>query len=468
MSDEPAAHAPIIDALTELFGRRDGSATIESFERLTAGASRETYRFDVDSGDGSESYVLQRERAGVQRNERGMAAEGSVVVAAAEAGMPVPEIVATNESDPTEAIGPSWFVSRAVEGESLARRIQRDDDYDTARSTFARDAGAALGRLHSIPTEALDRPELEHLERVDELEKWREATDELQLVSPTFELAFRWLEANRPVSSRLSLVHGDFRLGNLLVGADGLTAVLDWELAHIGDPLEDLGWLCTRAWRFGGPKPVAGIGDYHDLFAAHEAVTGVAVDQQAFAWWELLGNLKWGIMCGLQANAHRTGVVDSLELLAIGNRIAEQEYDVTWAIAAHAGCEIDTTKISALGLDVPAEPGSGQPRTDELAGALASFLRQSVQPALTGGLAFHTRVAANVAAMLEREGRAGTEQRKRHRERLGELGASSDADLALAIRDGRFDDRLGDVAAQLGISTAERLAVVNPRWLASS
>ncbi len=466
MTDAANEESTIVAALAALFGVGETDAVIDGFERLTAGASRETYRFQVQSPRIDGLFVLQRERSGVQRNERGMAAEASVVRAAAEAQMPVPEIIATNETDPNDALGPSWFIARAVEGESLARRIQRDDEFVTARARFAADAGAALGRLHSIPTGELDHADLSHLERLDELQKWREATDELALVSPTYELAFRWLAKHRPESSGVVLVHGDFRLGNLLIGPDGLSAVLDWELAHLGDPLEDLGWLCTRSWRFGGAEPVAGIGSYDDLFNAHEAATGQPVDRNAFAWWELLGTLKWGIMCGLQANAHRSGVVESLEHLAIGNRIAEQEYDVAWALAEREGVMIDPTRIDDLGLGEPVVPGSGQPQPDELAGALSAFLRNNVQPALSGGLAFHVRVAANVASVLEREGRAGVTQRARHAERLRGLGAANDADLAAAIRSGDYDERLGEVAAELAISTAERLAIVNPRWLA--
>lgn len=459
------ANDDLLEALTGVFAENDSVRTVRSVERLTGGASRETYRVAVGDEVSPEWLILQRERSGVQRNERGMAAEASVVAAAAAAGMPVPEIVATNETHPAAAIGPSWFITRAVEGESIARRILRDDDYRGARERFASDAGQALGRLHSIPTDTLAGPELSHLEHLDELTKWREAIDELALVSPAFELAFRWLERNRPESSGVALVHGDFRLGNLLIGTEGLAAVIDWELAHFGDPMEDLGWLCTRAWRFGSPGPVAGIGDYDELFAAYEQATGRPVDRAAFAWWELLGTLKWGIMCGLQANAHRTGVVESLELLAIGNRIAEQEYDVSLAVLSNEGTEVDLSQIDDLGLAADSVPGTGQPRTDELAGALAAFLRDSVQPALTGGLAFHTRVAANVAAMLEREGRAGVQQRERHIERLRTLGVADDAQLASALRVGDFDDQLADVAAQLATSTAERLAVVNPRWL---
>jgi aminoglycoside phosphotransferase (APT) family kinase protein len=123
------------------------------------------------------------------------------------------------------------------------------------------------------------------------------------------------------------VVHGDFRNGNLVVGPDGVRAVLDWELVHVGDPMEDLGWLCTRAWRFGGAPPVGGFGEYDDLVAAYEKRSGVAVDRDVLRWWELLGTVKWGVICVVQANRHLVGGQRSVELAAIGRRVCEQEYD---------------------------------------------------------------------------------------------------------------------------------------------
>ena len=124
------------------------------------------------------------------------------------------------------------------------------------------------------------------------------------------------------------MVHGDFRLGNMIIGPDGLDAIIDWELAHLGEPVEDLAWLCVRAWRFGGEQPVAGLGSYDELLDGYTEVTGRPVDRAALRWWEILGSLKGGIMCGRQADAHLSGVYRSVELAAIGRRIVEQEQDV--------------------------------------------------------------------------------------------------------------------------------------------
>lgn len=306
-------------ALASTFAAAGIPGSVAGVTRLTGGASRETFRFTLD-GVG---HILQRERGGTQRRPEGMAAEADLVRAGVAAGVPAPRVVVSNGDVPDSNIGPSFFVTEAVEGETIARRILRDDAFGAARRALAADMGAALAAIHSI-----DPAPFPWLERLDELEKYRTIADELDLRRPAFELAFRWLDAHRPAASEPTLVHGDFRLGNLIVDDGGLAAVIDWELAHVSQPMEDLAWLCVKAWRFGAPQAVAGVGDYDDLFEAYAAASGRPVDPEAVRWWEVMGSLKWGIMCGLQANAHLSGTYRSVELAAIGRRIVEQEHDV--------------------------------------------------------------------------------------------------------------------------------------------
>ena len=146
----------------------------------------------------------------------------------------------------------------------------------------------------------------------------------------TFEWAFRWLEANRPAPSAIRLVHGDFRMGNLIVDGSTLAAVLDWEAVHIGEVYEDLAWFCVRAWRFGAPAELAagGLGSIEDFVSASERAGGTPVDRAALLWWQVLGTLKWGIICRYQAERHLSGQTRSVELATIGRRVCETEWDV--------------------------------------------------------------------------------------------------------------------------------------------
>jgi aminoglycoside phosphotransferase (APT) family kinase protein len=168
---------------------------------------------------------------------------------------------------------------------------------------------------------------------VDPLDTYRQRLDELGQPHPAFELAFRWLETHRPPSTRGPVVvHGDFRLGNVIVDDDGLAAVIDWELAHLGDPVEDLGWLCVPAWRFGSPLPVAGVADRDVLVRAYAEESGVEIDRETLRWSEVNGVLRWGIICIMQAESHRSGLARSHELAAIGRRVCENEHDLFLAL----------------------------------------------------------------------------------------------------------------------------------------
>jgi aminoglycoside phosphotransferase (APT) family kinase protein len=246
-----------------------------------------------------------------------MLREAALFRAAADAGVPVPELV--DASDDPSILGSSFLICAHVDGETIPRKILRDPEFAEARPKLARQCGEVLARLHSIDPSTIDG-----LEDQDQVAQYRGVLDTTGEPHPAFELAFRWLEANRPAGHRHTVVHGDFRNGNLIIGPDGLRAVIDWELAHTGDPMEDLGWLCVKAWRFGVDRPVGGFGTYEDLAAGY----GDDVDLDALRWWEVLGSLKWGIMCIMQAFAHTSGMRRSVELAAIGRRVCEQEWDL--------------------------------------------------------------------------------------------------------------------------------------------
>jgi aminoglycoside phosphotransferase (APT) family kinase protein len=302
--------------------------SVTSVRRLSGGASRETFAVEATGGP-FDRAVLQRVRPGALSTTFSMVGEAALLGAARARGVPAPKVVAA--SDDATIAGTPFVVAEWVEGETIARRILRDDQFFTARQRLVGQAGAALAAIHAVPIDdvaSLAPPS-------DSLEQTRAMFDSLGEAHPAFELGFRWLTANRPPPSADGdrVVHGDFRLGNLMVDADGLAAVLDWELAHRGDPMEDLGWFCVKAWRFGADPPVAGLGSYDELFDAYEASAGTTVDRQAVRWWEIFGTLRWGVICILQAATHLSRASRSVELAAIGRRVCETEYDLLELLA---------------------------------------------------------------------------------------------------------------------------------------
>jgi aminoglycoside phosphotransferase (APT) family kinase protein len=303
-----------VEILTEQLSQVLGGTAVTELQRLSGGASRETWRFHA----GVDDLILQRVRPGTVD---GLKQEPAVLQAAARGGVPVAEMVF--DGSLSGALERPFMIVRAVEGETIARKILRDDEYATARQKLSRQLGEALGHLHAIPVS-----EVPGLTVDDQLERFGAMLHGFSEPHPIFEIAIRWLDSHRPQEFPHRIVHGDFRMGNIIVGTDGLRAVLDWEGAHIGDPMEDLGWVCTKAWRFGGEQPVAGVGSYDDLLDGYEHVSGVRPDMDVLKWWVILGSLRWGIICMWQASFHLENISRSHELAAIGRRVCENEWDL--------------------------------------------------------------------------------------------------------------------------------------------
>jgi aminoglycoside phosphotransferase (APT) family kinase protein len=306
---------PLLEVLEKALGPQPGPPA--NLQRLSAGATSAIWSFDY--GDEEKGYILRIAAPGGNRVP--ITTEAAAMDAARAAGVPVPPIICAG--DDTEPFGRPFMIMERIEGETLARHILRDDEYANARTVFAAQCGKILARLGNS-----DQSTVPGLAYEDQLQRW---TDILRLTDvpvPTFELALRYLQANRPPENDPTIVHGDFRLGNIIVGPGGVEAVLDWELVHLGDPLEDLGWLCARPWRFRGPRPVGGMGEYQDLVEAYQAESGKSVEMEHLRWWEVFATLRWGIICLIQAARHLTGSERSVELATIGRRVAETELDL--------------------------------------------------------------------------------------------------------------------------------------------
>jgi aminoglycoside phosphotransferase (APT) family kinase protein len=303
----------VADRLARLLG-----TTVEGLERLSGGASRETWAFTA----GGRPLILRRDPPGRPADFGSMELEAAAIGAAASAGLAVPELVAVDDGS---ALGSAGMVMARVEGETLARRILRDPAFAGARAALAGQLAAFMAGLHRLPVAGVPG-----LSEPDPLGHLEELYGEVDDVSPTFDTALRWLAAHRPPgrAGDRAVVHGDLRLGNVIVGPDGLRAVIDWELVHVGDPVEDLAWVCVKAWRFGAASQAAGVGTVDELLGAYEAAGGRPVERATFDWWLVEKTLQWGILCMKQAAAHLTGAERSVELAAIGRRAWEQEYDV--------------------------------------------------------------------------------------------------------------------------------------------
>ncbi len=326
--------AELSERLARYLERAAGApVTIAGLTRLAGGASRETWAFDATfAGDARPRRLVLRRDPGPTSVDSDRAHEFAVLRAAHASGVPVPAVHWLGD-DP-EPLGARFFVMDWVPGETLARRLLRDPEYAAARVALPGQLGAILARIHAIdvdshglgflPAPATGRtPAAAELERYEQL--YRGLAPEPH---PVIELALRWLGPRAPAARRVTLVHGDYRIGNVLFDGDGVRAILDWELAHRGDPMEDLGWLCVKAWRFGGALAVGGIGEREDVFAAYEREGGGTVDREAVHFWEVFGNMKWAVICIAQARTFLDGTVPSLELASLGRRTAEVEHEL--------------------------------------------------------------------------------------------------------------------------------------------
>ena len=312
-----------------------GATNVTGAAKLSGGASQETWSFDIVHPDGNIGAILRRAPPGygaAPSRAAGLAAEAQLMQLAYEAGVPSPRVL--HVLQPRDKLG-TGFIMQRVEGETIARKILRDEKFASARPLLARQLGKVAAGIHGLPLAKL--PELRRMTAAKEIAELERDYRGFEWPRPVFELALRWVRDRDPgPSPEVTLVHGDFRHGNLIIGPEGLRAVLDWELAHTGDPMEDLGWICVNSWRFGEiDKPVGGFGAREELFAGYES-TGRRVDPERAKFWEVMGTLRWGVMCCGMMQRFRSGPEHSIERAMIGRRSSETEIDLLRLLAPRA------------------------------------------------------------------------------------------------------------------------------------
>ena len=333
MGDTSEGETGFAAGLAGVVRRRFGNdAKLVGLERLSGGASQELWSFDVETPDGARSPLILRRNPGgtVQRESAaGMETEARLIGLARAAGTPAPEVV--HVCEPDDGLGRGYVMERLA-GETIARRILRDPEYAEARPRLARQIGAAAAHIHTIDLAAAGALRISSPEA--SLEGSFAGYKGYGTARPVVEWAFRWLHDHLPPPPpRQAVVHGDMRTGNIIVDREGLAGVLDWEAVHIGDPMEELGWICVTSWRFGEvDKPAGGFGSREELFAGYESVSGAKVDAERVRWWEVMGTLRWGMSCAMFAKEFQAGD-RSVERAAIGRRASETAIDLLAILA---------------------------------------------------------------------------------------------------------------------------------------
>ena len=434
-------------------------------ERLSGGASQETYRITIASTEGDRLLAMRRAAGGeegeITAQHPGLAVEALLMQVARAQGVPEPKVHYVLQ--PQDGIG-AGFIMQWLEGEALGARIVKAPELDVVRPQLAHMFGVTLARIHSIDLQAtgLDQ-HLQHLTPEDYVRQTWERYQAFETPQPMIDFTARWLLDNLPSNYTPSLVHNDYRNGNVMVDTSGIVAVLDWEVAHIGDPMRDLGWMLTHSWRFGRAHlPVGGFGTADDFYAGYESVTGVAVDPQAVKFWQVFGSFWWAVGCLGMAEHYRNGPDQSVERPGIGRRSSE--------------CQVDCVNLLIPGPVSLVEPQTDNvyvdmPRADELLKSVTDFLREQVMSETTGRTQFLARVAGNSLDIVQREMALGETAAGQERERLRTLLARPETDLmqlreqlVQGLREGQIDLNAPGLAEHLRASIVNQINIDQPRY----
>ncbi len=404
-------------------------APVERAVLLAGGASKEAWAVD---SQGRELLIRRAAGGVIHQATLTLEQEFEVLRAAHEADVKVPEPLAyLGEVEGREA-----FVMERIKGETIGRRIVKQPPPDLDLQL-----AEELAKIHAIPPERLP-----FLDRGDAVARFYAELDSVGEPHPAIELGLHWVKERLPRHRDVVVVHGDWRIGNIAVDADGIVAVLDWEFAHLADPIEDLAWPLVRAWRFGADdRHLGGIGELEPYLARYAELTGREVTADELLVWEVFGNVKWATGCLTQSRRHLNAQERSVELAVLGRLAAEMEYEL-----------LDLIDRSRPRPPVaPAENARfvlhDRPTPQELAEAVREFLQEEILPTLDDHrLKFRTLVAINGLGIVERELRSTAPPRE------------ADWELARRIRAGDIPE---DAVAILKELVAAKLRVSNPRHL---
>jgi aminoglycoside phosphotransferase (APT) family kinase protein len=449
---------------TKLAESFDGFIALDSCERLSGGASQETYCIKITLRGGPLKLAMRRAAGGEEvlfsKQGPGLLVEAQLFEAAHKAGVPVPKIYSILQ--PEDGLGPG-FIMQWLDGETLGARINKLPELEEVRPKLAFECGNILAKIHDIDVSAngLSGALSTMSSKTLVEDMWAEYRA-FNAPQPMIDYTALWLLDNLPPDIDYRLTHNDFRNGNLMVTPKGIAAVLDWELAYIGDPVRDLGWMCTNSWRFGSyDLPVGGFGTREDLLAGYKAQSGRDIDPQHLHFWEVFGSFWWAIGCLKMVDGWRNGPDPNVERPAIGRRSSE--------------CQADCVNLIISGpvaLAAPDETATslGMPNMHELLSSVRDFLRQDARQELTGRNNFLALVASNTLDIVQRELSLGGAIAAAEKTRLMALLGKEDTLEALrwqlvgSLRDGSMTLNHSGLAAHLRETVINQLAVDQPKY----
>jgi aminoglycoside phosphotransferase (APT) family kinase protein len=429
--------------------------TLDALRRLTGGANMESWRIDY----GPHSWVMRRMPPGIEeagdddRTGIDVDTEAEVIAAAIRNGVTAPKIVGSLIS--TDTLG-SGFVMQRINGETLPHKILDNPQYASATEQLTRQCAAELAKIHSIPMAELPAG-IGYASTAEIVDRLAQRYEMYGAQIPVFDLALRWLADNLPVPRSAVLLHGDFRMGNLIIDHQGIAGVLDWELAHIGDPAHDLAYLCMPSWRFGHyDKPVGGFGQLDELLSHYEEFSAQAIPTVDIKFWMVLSSLGWGMGTLKFADLWRSGQDQTLERAVVGRRTSETEIDLLLMLEDTFDVALPPQNWS---LPATSQP-NGETQLSELLDALIKWDEDSVMPRAAERDLFEARVARNALRILSRDATCGPIFSQRRSARLTTLGLSQ-TELCSALRSGSFDEQ---ILMHLRFDLLERLHIDQPKY----
>jgi len=416
---------------------RIGLPAPEGLERLSGGANMESWRFVT----GGETCVLRRAPSLEMMAGRPMdhAGEAALIRAARASGVMAPEVLV--ELTAEDGIG-SGYVMRAISGSPDPNAFLAEADPAIAIRDIARE----LVATHRTDCTGLPVPVMDTAEALHELRTRFLAYGGDR---PILALALRWLEANIPPPVAPSLVHGDFRLGNLMFEHGRVTGVLDWELAHLGDWHEDLAFGCMTVWRFSRPdRPGYGLTTVEELAAAYEDAGGGKFDAARFRFWTIYRTFWWALGCLQMGGFWRAGHDRSVERVVVARRTAEQELDLLMLLedlAPQAERERPLPPATP-----PLLPGTGEPSGAEILTAISEWLNSDIKPLVSGRGKFDLAVARNALGIVARE--------------IQQRPVATDAALSADLLAGKADLSTPGLLARLRRMALDKLSADMPKY----